>query len=60
LIAYVHEADDSRSGMLAALYRHLGAHVKLGAGYNFTDFSDDLTDLSFRSRGPFVNILSVF
>ena len=56
----VHEADDSRSGLLAAIYRHLSTHVKLGAGYNFTDFSDDLTDLSFRSRGPFVNILSTF
>jgi hypothetical protein len=56
----VHEADDSRSGALAGIYRHLNRHVKLGAGYNFTDFSDDLTDLSFRSRGPFVNVLSTF
>ncbi|MBM0106001.1 OmpA family protein [Steroidobacter sp. S1-65] len=56
----VKEADDSRSGVLAAVYRHLNAHVKLGAGYNFTDFSDDLTDLSYRSRGPFINILSTF
>jgi len=56
----VHEADDSRSGVLAALYRHLNAHLKIGAGYNFTDFSDDLTDLSYRSRGPFLNVLSTF
>ncbi len=56
----MHEADDSRAGLLAAIYRHLNTHVKLGAGYNFTDFSDDLTDLSFRSRGPFVNIVSTF
>jgi hypothetical protein len=56
----VHEAQDSRTGMLAAIYRHLNAHVKMGVGYNFTDFSDDLTDLSYRSRGPFVNILSTF
>jgi hypothetical protein len=34
--------------------------MKLGAGYNFTDFSDDLTDLSYRSRGPFLNILGTF
>jgi hypothetical protein len=32
----------------------------VGVGYNFTDFADDLTDLSYRSRGPFVNILSTF
>jgi hypothetical protein len=56
----VHEADDARAGALAAIYRHLTEHVKLGAGYNFTDFSDDLTDMSYRSRGPFVNVLSLF
>lgn len=56
----VHEADTVRSGLLAAVYRELGGHVKLGAGYNFTDFSDDLTDLSFRSRGPFLNLLGTF
>jgi len=56
----VYEADDRRSGVLAAIYRHFGEHVKLGAGYNFTDFSDDLTDLSFRSAGPFINILGIY
>ena len=56
----VFEARDQRTGMLVALYRHIGGHVKLGAGYNFTDYSDDLTDLSYRSRGPFLNILSTF
>ncbi len=53
----VNEADDRRAGYLLAIYRHMGNHMKLGAGYNFTDFSDDLTDLSYRSRGPFLNIL---
>jgi outer membrane protein OmpA-like peptidoglycan-associated protein len=56
----VHDADQDRSGLLAAAYRHVGLHVKIGAGYNFTDFSDDLTDLSYRSRGPFLNVLSTF
>jgi outer membrane protein OmpA-like peptidoglycan-associated protein len=56
----VAEAEDSRTGILAAIYRHLGRHTKLGAGYNFTDFSDDLTDLSYRSRGPFINLMSTF
>lgn len=56
----VKEADDSRSGVLAAVYRHIGEHGKLGIGYNFTDFSDDLTDLSYRSRGFFINVLAEF
>ncbi len=46
-----------RSGALAAIYRYLGKHLKLGAGYNFTDFSDDLTDLSYKHQGVFFNLI---
>jgi len=56
----VFEAQDRRSGLLVALYRHMSKNVKLGVGYNCTDYSDDLTDLSYRSRGPFVNIMGTF
>ncbi len=52
------EAGDVRSGSLLALYYHLGDSVKLGAGYNFTDFSDDLTDLDFDSHGFFINFVA--
>jgi len=31
--------------------------VKAGAGYNFSDFSDDLTDLGYRHQGLFINIV---
>jgi hypothetical protein len=51
------DAGDSQSGALVALYRHMGKHLKLGIGYNFTDFSDDLTDMSYDSRGWFVNLI---
>ncbi|MDO8988392.1 MAG: OmpA family protein [Sideroxyarcus sp.] len=51
------DAQDRRSGILLAIYRHLGDNVKIGAGYNFTDFSDDLTDLSYDSHGVFINII---
>lgn len=56
----VTEAKDTRSGALVGVYRHVGEHAKVGAGYNFTDFSDDLTDLSYRSRGFFINALATF
>jgi len=26
-------------------------------GYNFTDFSEDLTDLDFRRQGVFMNVM---
>ena len=51
------EAKDRRTGALLGVYRHLGEHFKVGVGYNFTDYSDDLTDLSFRNDGWFLNII---
>lgn len=54
------EARDARAGALVAVYKHMGKHVKAGVGYNFTNYSDDLTDLSYRSRGWFINVLSTF
>jgi flagellar motor protein MotB len=53
-------AEDSRRGALAAVYRHLSDNVKLGAGWNFTDFSDDLTNLSYTHYGAFINVVAQF
>jgi len=51
------DLNEQRSGALVAMYRHVGDHVKVGLGYNFTDFSEDLTDLSFKHEGVFLNIV---
>ena len=51
------DLDESRSGALATVSRYLGDHLKVGLGYNFTDFSDDLTELSFDNHGVFLNII---
>ena len=51
------DAQDQRSGFLVGMYRHLGHHFKAGVGYNFTDFSDNLTNLSFTSHGIFINFV---
>ena len=56
----VSEAQDSRLGGLAGIYRHLGNNLKIGVGYNFTDYSDDLSDLSYNERGFFVNVIGKF
>ena len=55
-----YDANDSRSGFLVGVYRQVIKNLKIGAGYNFTDFSDNLTDLSYRSRGVFVNAIGAF
>jgi len=57
---WVELSDDVRYGALGAVYRHLGNNVKVGVGYSLSDFSTDLTDQSFTSHGPFLNLLSKF
>lgn len=42
------------------MYHHIGNHVKLGNGYNFTNFSDDLSGLSYDENGLFVNLSTKF
>jgi flagellar motor protein MotB len=56
----VPDLTDRRSGALVSLYRYLGEHFKVGVGYNFTDFSEDLTDLSYDHHGLFVNLVGTF
>jgi hypothetical protein len=50
------DLSDKRGGVLVVVSRYLNPHLKIGVGYNFTDFSDDLTDLSFDHRGSFLSI----
>ncbi|MEM7503434.1 MAG: hypothetical protein AAF417_15385 [Pseudomonadota bacterium] len=50
------DLNESRSGALAAVSRYVGDHLKIGLGYNFSDFSDDLTDLSYDHSGVFLNL----
>ncbi len=56
----VDTAGNSETGALIALYRHFGDNAKVGLGYNFTDFSDDLTDLSYDDDGLFLNLIAKF
>jgi hypothetical protein len=47
-------------GFLGALYKQFGNNVELGVGYNFGQFSDDLTDLTMDDKGIFVNLVAKF
>lgn len=46
----------TRRGGLVGVDRQIGEHFKIGVGYNFTDFSDDLTDLEYDHKGFFLNL----
>ena len=51
------DISQRRGGALVGIYRYIGKNLKVGGGYNFTDFSDELTDLKYNHRGIFVNLI---
>ncbi len=50
------DLQEHRLGALTGISRYFGDHLKMGLGYNFTDFSDDLTQLNFVHQGLFLNL----
>ncbi|MBO9718087.1 MAG: hypothetical protein J7507_15115 [Pseudoxanthomonas sp.] len=56
------DVDDggTRQGGLLGVDRDLGRNLRLGVGYNFTDFSDDLTDFDYDQRGWFLNMTGTY
>ena len=50
------QAKDFKQGALFEVSRRIGDFVRVGAGYNFTDFSDDLTSLDYTVHGPFLRV----
>ncbi len=53
-------ASDRKTGALIGVYKHINDNFRVGVGYNFTDYSDNLTDLSNKSRGVFINGLAKY
>lgn len=53
-------ADDKQYGALLGVYRHVGDNAKIGVGYNFSKFSDDLRDFDADSDGFFINLVGKF
>jgi hypothetical protein len=56
----VDEAEDRKQGFALSLYRHVGGNLKLGVGYNFTDFDDDITNLDYDNHGWFINLIGKY
>jgi len=46
-----------RQGWLAGVDRDVGRNFRVGVGYNFTDFSDDLTKFDYTHRGWYLNLV---
>ena len=54
------ENDSDRAGWLVGVDRHLGENFRLGLGYNFTSFSDNLTVLDYDQKGWFLNVTGTY
>ncbi len=54
------DLNERKSGVLVTVNRYFGEHFKVGVGYNFTDFSEDLTDLDYDDHGWFLNMVGSF
>jgi len=54
------DGDNSRHGALVGAYRHVGKNMKIGVGFNFTDFNDDLTIDSYQNNGWFLDLVGKY
>ena len=54
------KAGGTRQGWLVGLDRDIGKNFRIGAGYNFTEFSDDLTDFDYDHEGWFLNMVGMY
>lgn len=59
-VLHMPEAGTTDYGALTAVYRHVGNNFKVGVGYNFGSFSDDLRDLTLDDEGVFLNVVGKF
>ncbi|PWQ92997.1 hypothetical protein [Leucothrix arctica] len=54
------ESKDTQHGAMVSVDRQIGQNLKLGVGYNFTDFNDDLSDKIESAEGWFLNLVGKF
>ena len=63
LAEYRHMSVDdggARQGWLVGIDRDLTKNFRIGVGYNFTEFSDDLTNFEYDHRGWFINLVGYY
>lgn len=54
------EKDGVKKGFLCGIEKEITKNMRVGVGYNFTDFSADLTQQSYKSKGYFINLVTHF
>jgi hypothetical protein len=59
-VLVLQDLDVSEYGALVTVYRSFGDNAKIGLGYNFGSFSDDLRDTTLDDEGLFLNLQAKF
>ena len=54
------ESQDTQHGAMVSVDRHIGKNLKVGIGYNFTNFDDDLRNSDDNAKGWFINLVGKF
>lgn len=53
-------SKDTQHGAVVSVDRHVGENLKIGVGYNFTTFTDDLRDTESDATGWFANFVGKY
>jgi hypothetical protein len=56
----VDQNSSTRRGWLIGVDRHVSENFRVGLGYNFTSFSDDLAVLDYDHKGWFLNVTGTY
>jgi hypothetical protein len=56
----VDATDDRKDGFLVGADYQIQNNFRIGAGYNFTQFNDNLTALNYDAQGWFINLVAMY
>ncbi len=54
------ETGTNETGAVAAIYRHLGGNLKIGAGFEWGAVSDNMANLNYSGQGLFLNLVAKY
>ena len=54
------ETGTNETGAVAAVYRHIGGNLKIGAGFEWGAVSDNMANLNYSGQGLFLNLVAKY
>jgi hypothetical protein len=52
--------ESTHKGFVLGIDRDINSNFRIGVGYSFANFSSDLTDYDYDSRGWFINMVGYY